>query len=296
LSASGETASIPWKTIGIAVKAGSAEMAPLVRRVAESVAARATDVVLDHEAASHVPGASALSLEQAAAQADLMIVLGGDGTVLSTARAIGERDVPILGINLGRLGLMADVNPAEVDGALAAVFAGEYLIESRTRLTVTRLGGAEPARRPALVLNDAVVTGSLDLARLIDLETHVNQNPMGVFRADGLIVATPTGSTAYNLGAGGPILDPSAPALIVTPICPQASHQRPIVLSDSCVVEVRIHSRQAGNVTLDGQVGFRIEGGDGIRVTRSQHPSRFLRLRGYDYFATLRNKLQWGWQ
>ena len=296
MGSSGETASIPWKTIGIAVRAGSAGTAPLVRRVAES-AARAADVVLETEAASCVPGANAWPLDQVAAQADLMIVLGGDGTVLQTARAIGERDVPILGINLGRLGLMADVNPAEVDAALVAAFAGEYQIESRTRLAVTRIGVSDAPRRPLLVLNDAVVTGALDLARLIELETRVNQSPMSEFRADGLIVATPTGSTAYNLGAGGPILDPELPALIVTPICPQAANQqRPIVLSDQCVVEVRIHPRHAGNVTLDGQVGFRLEGGEGIRVTRSHHPSRFLRLRGYDYFATLRSKLQWGSQ
>lgn len=297
MGSSGETAPIPWKTIGVAVKASSAGMAPLVRRVVERAAAHATDLVLEPEAARFVPGSSASALEQVAAQADLMIVLGGDGTVLQTARAIGERDVPILGINLGRLGLMADVNPAEVDTALDAAFAGDYQIESRTRLAVTRIGGSEAPRRPALVLNDAVVTGALDLARLIDLETHVNQTLMSQFRADGLIVATPTGSTAYNLGAGGPILDPSLCALIVTPICPQAANQQhPIVLSDACVVEVRIDARQRGSVTLDGQVGFPLEGGEGIRVTRSHHPSRFLRLRGYDYFATLRSKLQWGSQ
>ena len=297
MGSSGATASIPWKTIGIAVKAGSAATAPLVRRVAETAAAHATDLVLEPEAARLVPGSSACSLEQVAAQADLMIVLGGDGTVLLTARAIGERDVPILGINLGRLGLMADVNATEVDAALAAVFAGDYLIESRARLAVTRIGASDAPRRPALVLNDVVVTGALDLARLIDLETRVNQTPMSEFRADGLIVATPTGSTAYNLGAGGPILDPALPALIVTPICPQGAHQqRPIVLSDACVVEVQIDAKQTGNVTLDGQVGFRLGSGEGIRVTRSHHPSRVLRLRGYDYFATLRSKLQWGSQ
>jgi NAD+ kinase len=297
VGSSGSTASIPWKTIGIAVKAGSAGTAPLVRRVAETAAAHATDLVLEPEAARWVPGSSACPLEQVAAQADLMIVLGGDGTVLSAARAIGERDVPILGINLGRLGLMADVNATEVDAALAAVFAGDYLIESRARLAVTRIGASDAPRRPALVLNDVVVTGALDLARLIDLETRVNQTPMSEFRADGLIVATPTGSTAYNLGAGGPILDPALPALIVTPICPQGAHQqRPIVLSDACVVEVRIDAKQTGNVTLDGQVGFRLGPAEGIRVTRSHHPSRFLRLRGYDYFATLRSKLQWGSQ
>lgn len=297
MGSSGSTASIPWKTIGIAVKAGSAGTAPLVRRVAETAAAHATDLVLEPEAARWVPGSSACPLEQVAAQADLMIVLGGDGTVLSAARAIGERDVPILGINLGRLGLMADVNATEVDAALAAVFAGDYLIESRARLAVTRIGASDAPRRPALVLNDVVVTGALDLARLIDLETRVNQTPMSEFRADGLIVATPTGSTAYNLGAGGPILDPALPALIVTPICPQGAHQqRPIVLSDACVVEVRIDAKQTGNVTLDGQVGFRLGPAEGIRVTRSHHPSRFLRLRGYDYFATLRSKLQWGSQ
>jgi NAD+ kinase len=285
---------VRWKCIGITIKAASDVMAPLVRATVEVATAMGAEVALEHDVSRLLGSGSGHSLEDVANRADLMIVLGGDGTVLSTARAIGQRDVPILGINLGRLGFLADVRPDEVESALRAVLEGDYGIESRTRLSVTRIT-ADGDDAPLHVLNDAVITGALGVARMLDLEMRVNGNPMGSFRADGLIVCTPTGSTAYNLGAGGSILDPSAPVLSLTPICPQASNQqRPIVLADDCLVEVQLPAHHLGILTLDGQVGVPLHGGEGIRVTRSPHPVRFVRLRGYDYFETLRSKLLWG--
>jgi NAD+ kinase len=223
-----------------------------------------------------------------------MVVLGGDGTMLRTARAIGARDVPIFGINLGRLGFLTDVRPEEVDEALRAVLAGRCRIESRARLAVTALrDGAEDA--PRLVTNDAVISPHGDVARMLDLQTRVAGRPMGSYRADGLIVSTPTGSTAYSLGAGGSILDPEVDAMIVTPICPLAnSHQRPIVLSDRRVVEVTLLSELPAILTLDGQVGVPLRQGEGIRVTRSAHPLRFVTVGDHDYFSILRSKLGWG--
>jgi len=283
-----------WKRIGITIREGSDDSEPLLRSAVDRVARHGSELVLDRAAARLLCAPDGLPLEEVVRRADLMIVLGGDGTVLSTARAIEERDVPILGINLGRLGFMADVRPDEMSSAIACMLDGNYEIESRVRLSVTRLTpGAEDA--PLLVLNDAVITGAQRVARMIDLETRVNGNPLGSFRADGLVVCTPTGSTGYSLGAGGAILDPSAPVLGLTPICPHpSSHQRPIVLSDDCQIEVFLRHDSDGLLTLDGQVGIPLEAGEGVRVMRASHPLRFVRLPGYDYYENLRSKLLWG--
>jgi len=283
-----------WKRVGITIREGSEDMGSLLLRVVERVTRKGSELVLDREAARMLQAEDALELSEVARRADLMIVLGGDGTVLATSREIGDRDVPILGINLGRLGFMADVRPDEMDSALECALDGNYEIESRTRLSVTRLH-ADGEDEPKLVLNDAVITGAQRVARMIDLETRVNGNPLGRFRADGLIVCTPTGSTAYSLGAGGAILDPATPVIALTPICPQpSSHQRPIVLSDACEIEVFLREDCEGLLTLDGQVGLPLAGCEGVRVTRAAHPVRFLRLPGYDYYENLRSKLLWG--
>jgi NAD+ kinase len=285
----------PWKTVGITIKADSLRgFADLMERIAERVASWGAEVLLAGVAGRGVAGAEPLSLEEVAARAELMIVLGGDGTVLRTARAIGARDVAILGINLGRLGFLTEVRPEDAETALIAVGEGRHGIESRSRLAVTRLAAPldEEAR---LVANDVVISGNAGVARMLDLETSVDGRPMGRFRADGLIVSTPTGSTAYSLGAGGSIVDPDVPGILVTSICPLAtSQQRPIVVSDRRVVEVRLLSDLPAIATLDGQVGMPIGPGEGIRVVRSAHPLRFVTIAEHDYFAILRTKLRWG--
>jgi NAD+ kinase len=174
------------------------------------------------------------------------------------------------------------------------VAEGRHGIESRSRLAVTRLGAPE-SEEPRLVANDVVISGNAGIARMLDLETCVDGRPMGHFRADGLIVSTPTGSTAYSLGAGGSIVDPEVQGMIVTSICPLATtQQRPIVVSDRRVVEVRLLSDLPAIATLDGQVGMPIGPGEGIRVVRSAHPLRFVTIAEHDYFAILRTKLRWG--
>jgi NAD+ kinase len=291
----------PFGSVAIAVKAGAEPAAALVREVADVAVQHGVEVVADEAAAEYLPDVEPLPIEAAAARADLIIVLGGDGTILSAARAVGERDVPVLGINLGRLGFLADVPADAVTAGLRALFRGDYTIERRARLAVSHLrdapshGTTRVPERPRVVLNDAVITGTTDVARMIDLATSVNGQAMAEFRADGLIIATPSGSTAYNLGAGGSIVAASVPAFIVTPICPHTgSQQRPIVLPDSCVVEVRLPDGQQARLTLDGQVGLPLESGDCVRVERSASPLSFVRLPGYDYFGTLRSKLRWG--
>jgi NAD+ kinase len=286
---------VPWKTVGVTIKASAApEFGELLRRVAEQISRSGCELLLAGAAAEQVPGAELCSLDDVAARADLLIVLGGDGSMLRAARAIGLRDVALFGINLGRLGFLTDVRPEEVADALEAVLAGRYRIVSRSRLCVTQLrsSGEEP---PRLVSNDAVISAHGDVARMVDLETSVAGRRMGGFRADGLIVSTPTGSTAYSLGAGGSILDPEVDAIIVTPICPLATtQQRPIVLSDRWVVEVLLHSEFPALLTLDGQVGLALQQGEGIRVARSAHPLRFVTVGDHDYFEILRTKLHWG--
>jgi NAD+ kinase len=285
----------PWKSVGITIKAESAPgYAGLVQGAVDQVLAAGCELLLERAAAEQLGDGPGHTLEEVAGRVELMIVLGGDGTMLRAARAIGSRDVALFGVNLGRLGFLTDVAPEAAAEAIGAVLAGRYRIEPRTRLAVTALrGGAEEPLR--LVTNDAVISGHVDLARMIDLETWVAGLPMGSFRADGLIVSTPTGSTAYSLGAGGAILDPEVDAMIVTPICPLAtSQQRPIVLWDQRVVEVRLRSARPALLTLDGQVALPLEQGDGIRVTRAAQRLRFVTVGNHDYFSVLRSKLRWG--
>ncbi len=284
---------VPWKRIGVALKSGEAGVEPLLRRIVADVSDHGLELVVEREVARALDMAPDADLDQIAGRADLLIVLGGDGSMLAAARAIGERDVAILGINVGRLGFLADVSPDEAEAALAAILGGDYRIRERSRLAVTCLKqGSKP--QVDLVLNDAVITKGTALARLIELEALIDQNVIASYRSDGLIVSTPTGSTAYNLSAGGPLVDPSVPAMIINPICPHALSQRPLVLPDSVQVEVRLLPREGATLTLDGQVGTSLQPGDAVRVTRSAHPVRFVTVPEHDHFETLRKKLGWG--
>ncbi|MFQ5514626.1 MAG: NAD(+)/NADH kinase [Myxococcota bacterium] len=287
---------LPWRRIGVALKGGQTEVGPLIARVAARVEAHGLELVLDPEAAAALPGTppeEAPKLEELPSRCDLLVVLGGDGTVLAAARAIGERDVAILGINLGQLGFLADIARDDLESALASVLSGRYCIQERARLQVTHDRVAGGCERD-LVLNDAVITKGSALARLIELEARVDERLIASYRSDGLILSTPTGSTAYNLSAGGPLVDPRLPALILSPICPHTLTQRPLVLPDSLRVEVRLHSREDATLTLDGQIGVPLRCGDRLQVTRSAHPLRFVTLSPHDPFATLRGKLGWG--
>ena len=186
------------------------------------------------------------------------------------------------------------MNPPDVDRVLPAVLRGEHLIQIRPRLSVTRTRDGREGRAH-LVLNDAVISCATNVARMIDLETLVDGHSLGSYRTDGLIVSTPTGSTAYSLAAGGSILDPRLAGMIVTPINPQPiSHQRPVVIADSRRVEVRFVGPRVAHLTLDGQVGLELALGDSVGVVLSEHPVRFVMPRDGDDFATpLRSKLGW---
>lgn len=278
----------PWKRVGVVLKRGEAEMAPLLNRVLGILEERSLDVLLDPEAGEHAPEVESAPLAEVAARSDLLIALGGDGTVLAVARAIGERDVPIVGINLGHLGFLADVPPGDAEASLAAILSGDYAVHERARLRVESPGSRD------LVLNEVVLSRGADLGRMIELEARVESKLVARYRADGLIVSTPTGSTAYNLSAGGPLLDADVPAMLLTPICPHTLTQRPLVLPDSLTVEVLLSSSEDVRLALDGAVGPVLRPGEAIRVSRSAHSVRFVTPAGRDHFETLRTKLGWG--
>jgi NAD+ kinase len=229
-----------------------------------------------------------------AAGADLVIVLGGDGTLLSVARATGTRRVPILGVNLGTLGFLTEINIDETMEALEKVAKGEVHIESRMRLEVTVIRD-DQMLATHLALNDAVVTKTA-ISRMIDLETCADGVEVTTYHADGLIVATPTGSTAYSLSGGGPILHPSLDAVVLVPICPHTLSSRPLVVSAASRFEIRMgHSGEQpeAQLTCDGQTTVELAPADRIIIAQKKRRLRLVHPRGHDYFATLRAKLHW---
>ena len=225
--------------------------------------------------------------------ADMAVVLGGDGTLISAARLLGAREIPILGVNLGSLGFLTEITLDELYPALEACLGGDYRVSERMMLAVTveRGGDAVFSHR---VLNDAVINKGA-LARIIDMESLVNDHYLTTYKADGLIISSPTGSTGYCLSANGPIVHPDLECLTITPICPHTLTNRPIVLEASADITIRLISKDEDvYLTLDGQVGMKLKCGDIIRVRRAEHRTRLVMSRSKDYFEVLRTKLKWG--
>ncbi len=282
----------PPDSIGVCLKHAQPQAAGIVRGLEKWLLERGRTVHLDEEAAEWV-GRPGEAREALAAAVDLIVVLGGDGTLLSVSRSAGSRPVPILGVNLGTLGFLTEITLDELFAAMERVLAGEVRIEPRMRLDVQALRGGESLGR-FLALNDAVISGAA-LARMIDLETSAGGEAVTTYHADGLIVATPTGSTAYSLSAGGPILLPEVQAIVLTPICPHTLTQRPIVLPWSSEIEIVVRSRGEGvRLTADGQEGLGLREGDVVKVTRSAHSLLLVASPVRNRFEILREKLRWG--
>lgn len=225
--------------------------------------------------------------------AEMIIVLGGDGTLISVARMIGERELPIFGVNLGSLGFLTEITLDELYPALESCLKGDYSISERTMLTVTVERRGEPISENR-ALNDVVINKGA-LARIIDLETTVNDDYLTTFRGDGLIISTPTGSTGYSLSAGGPILHPELECLAVTPICPHTLTNRPLVVRGDAVIKVELKCKDEDvYLTIDGQVGKKLECGDRLRIAKSNLRTRLIVSSSRDYFEILRTKLKWG--
>jgi NAD+ kinase len=226
-------------------------------------------------------------------KADLIVVLGGDGTMISTARLIGNREVLVLGINYGSLGYLTEFLIEEMFPALDEILAGNYEIDRRVMLEVEHRRDAELLGK-GRVLNDVVINKAV-LARIIEVEVSLDSLFVNNFRADGLIVATPTGSTAYNLSAGGPIVYPSMNAVVLTPICPFTLTNRPIVMPDTAEINLRLQNESDGVVlTLDGQIGYQMQTGDCVRIRKSPLTFNLVQPPNRNYFDVLRNKLKWG--
>ena len=228
-----------------------------------------------------------------AAKADLIVVLGGDGTMISTARLVGDHEPLVLGINYGSLGYLTEFRIEEMFPALEEILAGNFDVDRRVMLTAQHWRDGEVIDN-GRVLNDVVINKAA-LARIIEIEVNLNELYVNSFRADGLIVATPTGSTAYNLSAGGPIIYPSMNAVVVTPICPFTLTNRPIVIPDTDEIELHLLAENEGVVlTLDGQIGYTMKTGDRVRIRKSRTTFNLVEPPNRNYFDVLRNKLKWG--
>jgi NAD+ kinase len=284
-----------FATIGLMGRLADPQVLEMMGRLARELQAAKVQVFADE--ALDLPASSGVQLmpgSTLAAKSDLLIVVGGDGTLLKAAHLISARPIPLVGVNLGRLGFLADISPAEVQGDIAAMLKGEYSSEERLMLEASaERSGKIEATVPAL--NDVVVHKA-DGGRLIEFETWVDEQFLSAYRADGIVVATPTGSTAYALSGGGPILHPAMEAITLVPICPHTLGDRPLVVAGSSRIEIRIGDTHGGGaqVTWDGQHAEMLQSGDRVRAQRSAKHISFIHPRGYDYYKILRTKLHWG--
>lgn len=281
------------RRVGLVIKSGQARLADLARELIGWLASKGLAVAVEEEFLARLQADQVVPLSPLACwQQDLIIVLGGDGTLLRAARLVGLSGVPLLGVNLGGLGFLTAVAADKLWPTLEKILSGGLKPTERMRLAV-RAERSGQVIFEAVVLNDVVLTKGA-LARIIDLTAAINGQHLTDYRADGLIVATPTGSTAYNLSAGGPILDPSLAAMILTPICPFTLANRPLVVAETARLSIKV-GRRAEDVylTCDGQEGLPLLPEDEVVVVRSQNlklfPSPF-----QDYFSILRTKLGWG--
>jgi len=282
------------KRIGIVAKTDRAEAKDVVAGLLQWCAARDCVPVLDKETAALCPnaGVAAARKPDLPGQVDVLLVLGGDGTLLSMARLVGDLGVPILGVNLGGLGFLAALTVDELYPALESLLRDELVIEERMMLVATVSRQGERLSEYA-ALNDMVITKSA-MSRIIRLEVAVDGELATGYRADGLIISTPTGSTAYCLSAGGPIVYPTMDAVVLTPICSHTLTNRPIVLPASLRIEVTLATDQDVMLTADGQVGFALKPWDTVEIRRASARTRLLRPPHKNFFSVLRTKLKWG--
>ncbi|MEI6153774.1 MAG: NAD(+)/NADH kinase [Deltaproteobacteria bacterium] len=280
------------KKIHIVCKKKKDDAIKLAQHVIDEIG-KDNDIYLDEESARSLGYKKQVEIEHIGEGADFILVLGGDGTLLSVSRHGRGNNVPILGINLGSLGFLTESSVEELSAMLNAVIEGRYNISKRIMIDVTVNRDKEKVFE-FTILNDAVITKDA-LARIIDIETYVNNDYLATFRGDGLILSTPTGSTGYSLSAGGPILYPSLKNIIVTPICPHTLTNRPIILPEDTTIRAILLSRDERVVlTLDGQIGFPLEFQDEVVVKQSSRIVNLIKSSSKGYFEILRTKLKWG--
>jgi NAD+ kinase len=281
------------KKIGIVANVAKERSAEYVIRLRNWLSQQGCQVFLDEAVAVRIGESTGLEQSSLADAVDLIVVFGGDGTMLRVARAVCGHSIPILGINIGGLGYLTEVNLNEMIEALEIILKGDFRTEKRMMLDVAVARRGERVGA-GTVLNEVVINRD-NLSRIVELETAVNDRHLATFKADGLIIATPTGSTAYSLSAGGPIIFPEQEAMILNPICAHTLTNRPVVLPEDVVIQVILWTKEQGaTLTLDGQVSFRLTSGDTITVQKSSYVTTLVASPHRDYLEILRTKLGWG--
>ena len=283
------------RTIGIAAKVTAPPALAFAEQIANQLRADGRTVIFDEDTAALLDGKfESKPKSELGHHCDLLITFGGDGTLLSVARHAPE-PVPILGVNMGTLGFLTEIRVEEFPAVLERVLDGQYFVEPRVTFTVSVSGPERDASKQYRVLNDVAINKSA-VARIIEMRVSVAGLFVSTFRGDGMIIATPTGSTAYNLSAGGPIIYPTMGAVVITPICPHMLTNRPLVLPDELDIEISLATPDAKDIfiTLDGQEGFEISDRDRICVRKSAERVLLVQSPEKNYFDVLRNKLKWG--
>jgi len=281
------------KKVGIYAKKNHPDAAQIASDIRDRLEAEEITVLLEASLAEQVGRAQGYAEDEIPTQVDMVIVLGGDGTLISVARQIGNLPVPILGVNLGSLGFLTEVTRRELPAMLNLVIQGQFKVSDRMMLDAVIYREGQILGEHT-VLNDVVINKGA-LARIIDMKTSVDGSHLTTFKADGLIIATPTGSTGYNLAAGGPIIYPGINSLVMTPICPHMLTNRPIIVSDDARIQIEVKFEDAVVFfTADGQVGQRLQPDDLIEVRKSQSRTLLVISPSKDYFEILRTKLSWG--
>lgn len=282
-----------FNVIGVVVKPDSVLVNETLTRLIDYLLSKQATILLDNSASGHQHDHYVVTRKQLAEQSELVITIGGDGTFLNAARSISDYDVPLVGINLGRLGFLADVDPKDFESALDKILEGDYQKAQRFMLSAS-VERAGKSIFSSDALNDVVIHVR-EVARMIDFETRVDGLFVNYQRADGLVIATPTGSTAYALSSGGPILHAGLQAISLVPICPHTLSNRPLVIKAESVVEILLGESGHGisQVTCDGQVSHTLEQGDIIKVQRKTKLLTLLHPPGHSYFEILREKLHW---
>ena len=282
-----------FSTIGLIVKKNDISVSETLNDVHTKLAATGLPVLMEHSTRGLIGGISTVNIEEICRSCDLAIVIGGDGTLLGAVRQLVDHDIPIIGVNRGRLGFLVDVSPDRELGALDAILAGEYTEEYRFLLSCEVIRDGSSVYQ-ANAFNDTVIhSRTLDM---LGFDTFIDGEFVHRQRADGFIVSTPSGSTAYALSSGGPIIHPSMEAIVLLPICPHTLSSRPIVISSHSTVEIKVHKEDACNaqVVNDGQDALDLKVGDRVRITRKPKPARLIHPPHYDYYEILRVKLKWG--
>ncbi len=283
---------MPAKTIGLIAHTGKPGVAELVNAVADEFARFKLSILVEKETAKIAGRRSDLSIKRVAEKAELLVVLGGDGTLLNVAGQLGEAIKPVFGINIGSLGFLTCVNSSAYREAVECIARDRITFTKRTLLDVTIRGAAKSAAR-SLALNDAVFSRG-EQSRLIRLSARVNGEPLTEFNADGLIVATPTGSTAYSLSAGGPILAPESGVLVITPICPHVLTNRSLIVAESSLIEIEATERDYPvYLSVDGRESVRLKTGAVVAIRKSKTTLQLAALPDMSFFSVVRQKLKW---